>query len=428
MATNQTSISFKVLQKDTHSHARLGKLITPHGEVETPQFIPVGTQATVKTLAPQELKAMGAQIMLANNYHLHLRPGEDVVKKMGGLAKFMSWEGPTMTDSGGFQVFSLGAAQKSHNVENLTGEKLSKFSKSPFLYDQGEGVGETESSFVKKITTAHKIQAIKPAKIDEEGVTFYSHIDGSQQRFDPFLATRMQESLGADLIVAFDDHESPLWDYKKTKLSLERTNRWGVESLQAQTRSDQLMYGVIHGGIYEDLRKESATFTDAHFPAIAIGGSYTSKQVLYDVIDWTIPNVSEDKPRHLLGIAEVQDLFEAVERGIDFFDCVAPTRRGRHGNVYIHPKNGGRKEKSFVLQITKKEYELDAKPIDPGCACFTCQNFTRSYLHHLALAKESLGQRLSSYHNMFFILQLVKQIRESLKEGRFQQMKEAWLG
>lgn len=418
--TKNTQFQFEILQRDPTSRARLGKLTTPHGMIHTPQFVPVGTQATIKTLAPQELKLMGAEIVLSNTYHLHLRPGEDVVEKMGGLAKFMSWEGPTMTDSGGFQVFSLGAAQKSYNVNGQNGEKLSKFSKSPFLY-------EKESSFMRKVKDDKNTQRIKPAKLDEEGVTFYSHIDGSKQRFDPQLATSMQESIGADLIVAFDDHESPLWDYKETQRSLERTNRWGLQSLAAQTRDDQLMYGVVHGGVFEDLRVASAKFTDQHFGAIAIGGSYTSKEVLYNVIDWTVPHFAEDKPRHLLGIAEVQDLFEAVEKGMDFFDCVAPTRRGRHGNVYISPENGGRKEKSFVLQITKKEFELDSRPIDPGCECFTCQSFTRSYIHHLAVAKESLGQRLSSYHNMYFILKLMREIREALAEERFTQMKNAWL-
>ncbi len=237
----------------------------------------------------------------------------------------------------------------------------------------------------------------------------------------------MQEKIGADLIVAFDDHESPLWDHDKTKESIERTNRWALESIRIHKRPDQLMYGVIHGGIFEDLRTESARFTDRHFNAIAVGGSYTSKDVLYNVLEWTLPLTSPQKPRHLLGIGEVQDLFEGVARGVDFFDCVSPTRRGRHGNIYISPRNGGKKEQNFTVQITGAQYIFDTNPLDPGCECFTCQNFTRAYLHHLFKAKEMLGMRLASYHNVYFILHLLKQIRNAIGEGRFEELKKKWL-
>lgn len=429
-----SKVTFTIEKKDKKSRARAGVLKTSHGEIHTPMFVPVGTQATVKTLSPLELKEMGAEIVLANTYHLHLRPGEGVVEKMGGLAKFMSWNGPaspktsqggpTMTDSGGFQVFSLGAAQHANK------KKLTKFTNSVFVYDTDAGfVEELDTNFMKKVTE-HKpfTQRIKPAKLDEEGVTFFSHLDGSEQRLDPALSVKMQEQIGADLIVAFDDHESPLWDHEETRQSLERTNRWGIESLAAQTRDDQLMYGVVHGGMFEDLRIESAKFTDKHFDAIAIGGSYSSKDTLYKVIDWCVPHFADNKPRHLLGIAEVQDLFYAVERGMDFFDCVAATRRGRHGNFYISPENGGNSKNNFTFSIYNSKYVTDPDPIDPGCNCYTCQNFTRSYICHLYKADEILGKRLGALHNVHFIINLAKKIREAILEDKFDKLKKQWLG
>lgn len=429
-------VTFTIEKKDKNSRARAGVLKTPHGQIHTPMFVPVGTLANVKTLTPDELKTIGAEIVLANTYHLHLRPGEEVVKKLGGLAQFMSWHGPTMTDSGGFQVFSLGSAQKAG------GKKLHKFTNSVFVYDEDAASVEeldqkilkqvqddADASFMRKVTKREHFTArIKPAKLDEEGVTFYSHLDGSKQRLDPQSSIRMQEDIGADLIVAFDDHESPLWDYDETKISLERTNRWGIESLAAHKRDDQLMYGVVHGGMFEDLRIESAKFTDKHFGAIAIGGSYSSKETLYNVIDWCAPYFSEDKPRHLLGIAEVADLFEAVERGMDFFDCVAATRRGRHGNLYISPKNGGNRKNNFTTSIVNSRYVLDTQPIDPGCQCYVCQNYTRAYISHLYKANEILGKRLGTYHNVYFIINLAKQIRAAILEERFSDLKTQWLG
>lgn len=446
---------FIVEKKDKKSRARAGVLKTPHGDILTPNFNPVGTQATVKTLAATDIKALGGQLILANTYHLSLRPGTKVVEEMGGLSKFMGWDGPTMTDSGGFQVFSLGAAQTGTTEDK---RRLHKFSQQPSVFVPEEANAadviledvkrpiesqkrdpiaslqdDTEdphnpgkkASFVRKIED--KTNKIKPAKIDDDGVTFYSHIDGSKKRLDAETSMRLQEEIGADLIVAFDDHESPLWDHAATKHSLERSNRWGLQSLEVHKRKDQLMYGVTHGGIFEDLRVASAKFTDKHFPAIAIGGAYTSKDILYKCIDWEVPYFSEDKPRHLLGIGEVQDIFMAVELGLDFFDCVAPTRRGRHGNVYISPKNGGHPGNNFTLQMTNAKYTTDPNPIDPGCECWTCQNFTRGYIRHLFMADEILAQRLGSYHNVYFIVNLVKKIRESILDERFAELKEEWI-
>lgn len=457
---------FKIISKYPHSKARAGELLTPHGKILTPNFNPVGTQATVKTLSVLDLKEIGAQIVLANTYHLMLRPGADVVEKMGGLAKFMGWVTargpvtgfpsanarlvsqarttarlqnlstratprakysdslPTMSDSGGFQVFSLGVAQRKVTLKDSRGSKITKFSKSVFLTP-----ADTQLLLpsVTKTRMEKQIKKLKEATVKEDGVWFYSHIDGSKKWFDAKISIETQEKLGADLIVAFDDHESPLWDHRETALSLERTNRWGIASLKAQKRTSQLMYGVVHGGQFEDLRIASAKFTDKYFDAISIGGAYTSKEVLYNVLDWCIPHFSESKPRHLLGIGEVQDLFEAIGKGIDFFDCVAPTRRGRHGTFYIHPKTGGRKENNFTMQVTNSKFILDQNPIDPQCQCKVCQNYTRSYIRHLFKADELLGERLGSYHNVYFITNLVREIREAILDGRFVEMKKEWL-
>jgi queuine tRNA-ribosyltransferase len=419
-----SSFSFTVLAKDPSTQARAGKLVTPHGEILTPNFNPVGTQATVKTLSAHDLQAIGAQIVLSNTYHLSLRPGTETIAKLGGLASFMGWSGPTMTDSGGFQVFSLGVALKKVKFKDQSGRQLSKFTKSVFLTPADL---QFQLPSVTKTREEKQLQKLRAAKISEDGVWFYSHIDGSKHWFDAETSIRLQEQLGADLIVAFDDHESPLWDYETTRISLERTNRWALQSLAAQTRQDQLLYGVIHGGSYPDLRIESAKFTDRHFPAIAIGGSYSSRDTLYKVIESCLTHVSREKPRHLLGIGEVQDLFLAIERGVDFFDCVAPTRRGRHGNVYISPKNGGHPKNNFTMQLTNAKFTLDSKPLDPGCLCYTCTHFTRAYLRHLFTADELLAQRLGSYHNVYFIVNLVKRIREAILERRFSEMKNEWL-
>lgn len=437
---------FTILQKDKHSRARLGKLRTPHGDILTPAYVPVGTQATVKGLSTQDLQTIGAQVVLANTYHLHLRPGEDVVARMGGLAEFMGWDGPTMTDSGGYQVFSLGVAQKSVQIKDMHGRKMSKFSKSVFLTP-----ADTQLLLpaVTKTRQEKQLKKLREAKIVADGVWFYSHIDGSRLWFDADVSIAIQRKLGADLIVAFDDHESPLWGYEDTKISLERTERWGLESLAAQkihpqpplsekgqyysspdrgkleeVYGDQLLYGVVHGGQFEDLRKQSAKFTDDHFAAIAIGGAYTLKKVLYNVLDWTVPFFNEQKPRHLLGIAEVADLFEAVERGMDLFDCVAPTRRGRHGNIYTKT---GRSNNNFTIQITNGKFATDPMPLDRDCLCLTCQNYSRAYIHHLFKAGEMLGMRLASYHNVWFITKLMEEMREAIGQGRFGEMKKEWL-
>jgi len=416
--------SFKILQKDKKSQARRAELRTPHGIIQTPTFVPVGTLASVKGITPQNLKEMGVQIVLSNTYHLHLRPGEDVIQKMGGLGKFMNWSGPTMTDSGGYQVFSLGAALRKVTLRDARGRKLNKFSKSVFL-NPSENIPLLPS--VTKTTEEKQKKKLKSALVNEDGVWFYSHLNGNKEWFDAEKSIAIQEKLGADLTVAFDDHESPLWDYEMTKLSLERTSRWAMRSIAAKKRKDQLMYGIVHGGRFDDLRRFSAEFTNKYFDAVSIGGAYTSKEVLFQMVSSCVPYFDEEKPRHLLGIGEIEDVFESVSRGMDFFDCVAPTRRARHGSLFINPQNGGRRQNSFVFHITNKRFEIDSDPIDPGCACSVCQNFTRAYLHHLFVSEELLGYQLATHHNLFFITKLMEKIRMAIEDGSFHQLKSQWL-
>ena len=392
--------TFEIIKKDKKTKARAGVISTPHGDIETPIFVPVGTQATVKSLDPKQIHDLGAQIVLANTYHLHLRPGEDIIKKFGGLSKFMSWNGPTLTDSGGFQVFSLGVGKEGGGVK--------------FLREDAKQNNEPENA--------------RPRlnKITEEGVTFQSHIDGSTQYLSPETSIKIQEKIGADLIVSFDDLESPNYDYAKTKESLEMTYRWELRSKKAHKRKDQLLYGVTHGGQFKDLRTESAKFVDEHFDAIALGGAHLSKANLYEVIDWTTDVVDEKKPRHLLGIGEVDDLFEGVERGIDTFDCVIPTRIGRTGFFFIGLPLGNMKNR-FRTDIDKPQYAKDQKPLDPNCKCYTCQNFTRGYIHHLFRCRELLAYNLLSLHNVYFLVNLTRQIRQSILDDKFQEMKKDWL-
>lgn len=387
-------ISFKIIKKDKKSKARAGIIKTPHGNIETPIFIPVGTNSSVKSVSPRDLKEMGAQIILANTYHLHLRPGENLIKKFGGLSKWMSWGKPTMTDSGGFQVFSLGVGLE-HGVGKLLREEE----------------GETKPRL---------------NKITQEGVTFQSHIDGSKQFLSPEISIEIQEKLGADLIVAFDDLESPKYSHKETENSLLLTQEWLIRSLKTHKRKDQLLYGVTHGGSFKDLREKSARFVDKHFSAIALGGAHKNKKDMAKIVEWTIANVSEDKPRHMLGIGEVDDIFELIERGIDTFDCVIPTRIGRTGFFFVSPKVGNLKNR-FRMDINKPQLRIDAKPLDENCTCYTCKNFTRAYLHHLFRSKELLSYSLISTHNVHFLVNLTKQIRNAILEDKFEKMKKVWL-
>lgn len=402
-----SSMFYKVLHKD--GNARAGRLTTPHGVIETPSFNPVGTQAAVKALGPRELKEIGVQIILANTYHLMLRPGAECIQKMGGLHKFMNWDKPIMTDSGGFQVFSLGVA-----LEHGSSKVLKR---------------------IKNYEVRIKNEANKPRlnKITEEGVIFQSHLDGSKHILTPEKSIQIQKQLGADLIVAFDDHESSKHTKAEMLKSLELTERWGARS-KAAFKGRQLLYGVVHGGTHQDLRVRSAKFTDQYFNAIAIGGIYGNHQELCQIIEWVTRQVSEEKPRHLLGIGEAEDLFNGIERGMDFFDCVAPTRRARNGSLYVSPNAGFYRNKTecqthhFAVNIRSAKFSKDKRPVDPTCSCYVCKNFSRAYLRHLYMAGEILYHNLATYHNIYFITDLINQIRTAILENKFNKLKSRWLG
>jgi len=398
------SFSFEVLKK-FGKLGRVGKISTPNGEVQTPAYVVVGTKATVKSLTPQMLESIGAQIVLANTYHLYLQPGSDLVKKAGGFAKFMGWQGPTMTDSGGFQVFSLGAA---------FGERVSKVA-------TGEAVREDA---LDGGTGSHA----KLAKIDEEGVTFQSHLDGSKHRFTPESSMSVQWDLGADMIFAFDECTSPQAKYEYQKEAMDRTHRWALRSLEAHEKLDpenvQALFAVVQGGRHEDLRKESAetlakmkTEKGSMFDGFGIGGSF-DKDDIGTAVAWVNENLPEDKPRHLLGIGEPLDVLGGVENGCDTFDCVTATRIARNGSLYT---------KTGKININNAKWVENFSPIEDGCKCYTCQHFTKAYLSHLFRAKEMLASTLASIHNLYFMVNFVKDLREAIMEERFESFKENFI-
>ena len=411
--------AFKIFSKQ--GKARAGEIKTSHGKIHTPAFFPVGTKGTLKSLTGAQIREIKPQAVLGNTYHLMLQPGEQMVAKMGGLSKMMGLDGhpslklrnglPTMTDSGGFQVFSLGIGLEKPGV---------KFLKPATSNEQLATSSEEAKPRLNKIT--------------EEGVEFQSHIDGSRHMLSPETSIAIQEKLGADLIVGFDDLESPTYSLEQTRKSLELTNRWELRSLKAHLAFQgdaleprrQLLYGVTHGGQFENLRRESAKFVNSHFDAIALGGAHSSKKNLYDVIDWTVSCLDENKPRHLLGIGEVDDIFEAVERGIDTFDCVIPTRLGRMGHVFVSPTEGNVKNR-FRFDITKSKFGGDLKPIDENCDCYVCKTYPRAYINHLFRSRELLAYTLASYHNVYFMVNLTNKIRESIIDKKFQTLKKAWI-
>jgi queuine tRNA-ribosyltransferase len=390
-------IGFQVTGTLAGTPARLGRIETAHGSIDTPAFLPVGTQATVKTLTPEELVALGAQAILANTYHLFLRPGAERIERLGGLHQFMHWSRPIMTDSGGFQAFSLGMALE-------------------------HGVGKIAKMFPGEAAAPRRPIKKALARIDEEGVTFASHLDGSRQRLSPEISIRVQQQLGSDLVLAFDECTSPLSSYEYTREAMERTHRWARRSLAAwgTGQPGQGLYGIVQGGAYEDLRLVSASFIGGlPFDGFAIGGSLgRSKADMFDVLAWTIPHLPADRPRHLLGIGDPEDLFNCVARGIDTFDCVAPTRLARHGSVYTAT---GR------LNLLNASCREVGEPIAPDCACYTCQSFSQAYLRHLLTAQEILGYRLATIHNLHFILDLMARMRQSLADGSFFEFQQGFL-
>ncbi len=384
---------FKIEKKLKNSLGRAGVLKTAHGEIHTPAFIAVGTKGTVKSLTPEQVKEIGIEVVLANTYHLYLQPGDETVKGAGGLGKFMNWPGPTMTDSGGFQVFSLGVAYD---------YGVSKFIASDSPPQQ---VMEEAYDTLRKNKKAH---------ITEDGVKFQSIIDGSEHFLSPEKSIKIQNNLGADIIFAFDECTSPHASYEYIKEAMERTHRWAKRSLDAH-HSSSALFGIVQGGRYQDLREESAKIIGAMgFDGFGIGGSFI-KEDMDKAVKWVNSILPEEKPRHLLGVGEPEDIFLAVENGCDLFDCVSPTRIARNGTLYT----------SFgKINITNKKYREDFGPIEKDCECYACKNYSRSYIAHLFHGKEMLAGTLASTHNLYFIVNLVKKIRQSIIDDNFFDFKE----
>ncbi len=397
-------IRFELKQQIPGSLARAGILHTPHGEIKTPAFVAVGTKADVKGIEPAKFDALGIQTIIANTYHLYLSPGENLVEKAGGIHKFMGFEGPIMTDSGGFQVFSLGEG---------FGKKLSKF------LPEEASREEAVTVFDEELATSHG----KLAVVDEEGVSFTSHIDGSLHRFTPERSIEIQHKLGADIIYAFDECTSPAADEQYQKEAMDRTHRWADRSLKAHRQNvaknnTQGIYGIVQGGRYADLRVESAKeLANMDFDGYGIGGSFSKHDIL-GILDKVNSELPETKPRHLLGIGEPEDIFIGVAAGIDTFDCVLPTRNGRTGGVYTARGK---------VQIPNAEYKEDFGPLDEGCQCPVCHNHTRAFVHHLFRTKELLGPVLASMHNIYFLTSLTAKIRESILNGTFESFRDTFL-
>ncbi|NLZ38385.1 MAG: tRNA guanosine(34) transglycosylase Tgt [Firmicutes bacterium] len=355
------AVTYTLVKECPVTGARAGILHTPHGDIPTPVFMPVGTQATVKAMSPEELKDIGAQIILSNTYHLYLRPGHELIAEAGGLHKFMNWDRSILTDSGGFQVFSLS----------------------------------------------------KLRKISEEGVTFRSHLDGSEHFLSPEKAIAIQEALGSDIAMAFDECAPYPAERKYIKDSLLRTTRWAERCLKAKTNSQQAIFGIVQGGMYADLRRESARqMVSLDFPGYAIGGLSVGEpaELMYEMLEVTVPLLPKNKPRYLMGVGTVDYLIEGVKRGVDMFDCVLPTRIARNGTVMT---------RDGYLTVRNAPYARDFKPLEEECRCYACRNFTRAYIRHLIKANEIFGLRLTTYHNLYMLIHFMNAMRESIINGSF---------
>ncbi len=361
------AITYEHIKTCKQSGARLGRVHTPHGTFETPIFMPVGTLATVKTMSPEDLYEMNAQIILSNTYHLWLRPGQDIVKEAGGLHQFMNWERPILTDSGGFQVFSLSDLRK----------------------------------------------------IEEEGVHFRNHLNGDKLFLSPEKAMSIQNDLGSDIMMAFDECPPYPAEYDYMKKSVERTSRWAERCLQAHARpNEQGLFGIVQGGEYEDLRKQSAKdLVSLDFPGYAIGGLSVGepKEVMNRVLEFTTPYLPENKPRYLMGVGTADSLIDGAIRGVDMFDCVLPTRIARNGTLMT---SEGR------LVVRNAKYARDFRPLDENCDCHVCKNYSRAYIRHLVKCGETFGFRLTSYHNLYFLLKLMENVRQAIREDRLLDFRE----
>lgn len=362
-------VNYELVAEDRKTGARAGLLHTPHGVFKTPMFMPVGTQATVKTVTPEELEEMGSQIILSNTYHLFLRPGTELIHEAGELHRFMNWNKGILTDSGGFQVFSLGAMRK----------------------------------------------------ITEEGVYFRSFLDGSKQFLSPEISIRAQEDLGSDIAMAFDECIPYPADYEYARKSTERTTRWAKRCIKAHQRTDRGIFGIIQGGMYKDLRKQSAMeISSLPFDGVAVGGLSVGEphDLMYDILEETTQWMPKGKARYLMGVGTPDCLVEGVARGVDMFDCVFPTRVARNGMAMTHT---GR------MNMKNKQYERDFHPIEESCGCYTCRNYTRAYIRHLYKSEELLAFRLVTIHNLYFLLQFMRDMREAIVQGNFSEFREHFM-
>lgn len=383
-------IEFRVQKQSAQSRARLGVLKTPHGKVETPCLVPVATQAVVKTLTSEEAAAAGCQILIANTFHLHLKPGEDIVEKAGGLHEFMQWPHPLMTDSGGFQVFSLG-------------------------FGQDHGVGKILRSYSH--ATVKLGEQPQNLKITEDGVNFRSPLNGNALSLGPKESIEIQQKLGADIIFTFDEPTSPVAEEAYTKQSLERTHRWAKQCLEYKI-SHQALYGIVQGGKFQTTRQESARFIGSlPFDGFGIGGEYgDDKQKMMRLLDIVVSELPPDKPRHLLGIGHPEDIPEIIKAGVDTFDCIVPTHYARHGTAFVSPKSP-RGTKADRLDLTKTQFLTEQEPLDATCECFVCQNYKRSYVSHLIRAKEITGLKLLTFHNLFWFNTYIASLRHQISTG-----------
>ena len=443
--------SFEILDRDPESNARTGLIKTRRGDIQTPYLVPVATLGSVRALGSDDLASLGVSCALANTYHLHLKPGDELIGRLGGLHRFMGFCRPLFTDSGGFQAFSLGFGRE-HNIAKIGNIFPQELNSSPAeqgirkecddrcsnesieseiyrsnyrnsyggkagrdRYGQAEGKGQKNPR--KENLT----------KITDRGISFKSLADGAWHFLDAEKSMRIQSNLGSDIIMAFDECTSPLSDYDYTRKAMHRTHEWAEESIRYHDKS-QAIYGIIQGGWFEDLRRTSTDFIVSQpFDGIAIGGSLgNSKQDMHQVLDWTIPRL-DDRPRHLLGIGEIDDLFECVARGIDTFDCVSPTRIARRGSLLLSPQSGGSRQNKFRLNIKSARFKEDGLPIDPLCTCPTCKSYSRAYLRHLYVSGELTYFRLATLHNLHFMLRLMESIRESIRSGGFMELKDRWL-
>ena len=402
MSKSAQKFSFQIEKRIPNSLARVGVIHTPHGDIATPAFIVVGTKATVKGLTPEEVRALGAQAVLSNTYHLYLKPGDELVRDAGGLHKFMSWDGPTFTDSGGFQVFSLGAAYGIGVTKIATDQEVNMPKKA-----RNEGKQDPDEDAV----TEHE----QLAKVDDDGVTFKSHIDGSTHRFTPERSIQIQHNIGADIIVAFDECTSPTAPYEYQKEAMYRTHEWAKRSLRTHRQNvranqTQSLFGIVQGGRHEDLRKESAQAIGAmDFDGFGIGGSF-SKEDMQGALQAALPELPEEKPRHFLGIGEPGDILTGIAQGMDLFDCVAATRIGRHGSIYT---------RQGIIHLKGEKYKDDYGPLDPQTIIVGTEGFTRAYVAHQLRAGEMLGSIVCSLHNLGFIIRLVDEARNALLEDTF---------